>query len=325
MRLISYETDGQTKLGSWIDGDTRIVDLASAEEAYAAFSSMQALIEAGPPAWARARELTADPPVAAIIPTAAVTLRAPLPRPIHIRDCLSFEQHLINATKATVELICSNAPEPAAARQEIERSGAAAFPQVWWERAIYYNANPLTVTDPEVDVVAPRYTKLFDFELEMAAIIGSQGKDVAEPDANELIFGYTIYNDWSARDEQMKAMSGRLGPGKGKDFDQGLTLGPCIVTADEIPDPYDLTMVARVNGEEWSRGSSSTMQHRFPWIIADLTRSQSIYAGEVLGSGTVGLGCGLELLRFLRNEDVVELEIERLGILRNRVIIRPDD
>jgi 2-keto-4-pentenoate hydratase/2-oxohepta-3-ene-1,7-dioic acid hydratase in catechol pathway len=114
-------------------------------------------------------------------------------------------------------------------------------------------------------------------------------------------------------------MAGTLGPAKGKDFDTGNIFGPWIVTPDEIDDLYDLTMVARVNGEEWSRGSTATMHHRFEDLIAFVSRSETLHPGEILGSGTVGTGCGLEHGRFLQPGDVVELEIEHIGVLRNRI------
>ena len=123
----------------------------------------------------------------------------------------------------------------------------------------------------------------------------------------------------SARDYQTREMQGMLGPCKGKDFDTGNVLGPCIATADEI-DPYDLTMVARVNGEEWSRGNSGTIHHRFEACIAHVSQSETLHPGEILGSGTVGSGCGLEQKRFLSPGDVVELEIEGIGVLRNRIV-----
>jgi 2-keto-4-pentenoate hydratase/2-oxohepta-3-ene-1,7-dioic acid hydratase in catechol pathway len=117
-------------------------------------------------------------------------------------------------------------------------------------------------------------------------------------------------------------MSGQLGPAKGKDFDTGNAMGPWIVTADELADPYDLTMIARVNGEEWGRGHSSTMHWRFDDLLSFISRSETIHPGEFFGSGTVGNGCGLEQLRFLKPGDVVELEVERIGVLRNRIADR---
>ena len=150
-------------------------------------------------------------------------------------------------------------------------------------------------------------------------MIGRRGVDIAEADAHRHIFGFTIFNDVSARDTQMAEMAGRLGPAKGKDFDTGNVLGPWIVTPDEIGDFNDLTMVARINGEELSRGTSGAMHYSFDRIIAYLSQSETLHAGEVLGSGTVGTGCGLEHGRFLEAGDIVELEIDRIGVLRNRV------
>ena len=118
-------------------------------------------------------------------------------------------------------------------------------------------------------------------------------------------------------------MAGGLGPAKGKDFDTGNIIGPCIVTKDEI-DPYNLTMIARVNGEEWSRGSSSTIHWTFEDLIAHVSRSETLHPGEFFGSGTVGGGCGLEQEKYLSPGDVIELEVEGIGILRNRIIKQED-
>ena len=130
----------------------------------------------------------------------------------------------------------------------------------------------------------------------------------------------SIFNDFSARDAQMQEMSGQLGPAKSKDFDTANPLGPCLVTADEVPDPYDLTMVARVNGEEWGRGNTGDMLWRFEDVIAHVSRSETLHPGEFLGSGTVGNGSGVEHMKRLKPGDVVELEVERLGILRNKIV-----
>jgi 2-keto-4-pentenoate hydratase/2-oxohepta-3-ene-1,7-dioic acid hydratase in catechol pathway len=158
----------------------------------------------------------------------------------------------------------------------------------------------------------------------MAVIIGRRGTDIPEERAREYIFGYTILNDFSARDIQGEEMSVGLGPAKGKDFRTGTVLGPWIVTADELTDPYNLRMTVRVNGEVWSEGHSGTIYWRFEQMIAHASRSETLYPGEVFGSGTVGRGCGLELGRWLKPGDVVELEIEGIGVLRNRVV-RPED
>ena len=168
-------------------------------------------------------------------------------------------------------------------------------------------------------MIWPNYSQLMDFELELACVIGRGGRDIRKSEAREHIFGYTIFNDFSARDAQNTEMLGMLGPAKGKDFDRANAIGPVIVTADEIADPYALTMSARINGEALCSGSSSTMHWRFEDFIAHISACETLHPGEMLGSGTVGWGCGMEHLRFLEDGDVVELEIEGIGILRNRV------
>ncbi len=234
----------------------------------------------------------------------SVRLLAPL-APRSIRDCLVFEEHMRNAAQALARLTGGEPPS---------------IPPVWYEQPIYYKGNPHSVVGHEADVRWPRYSKLMDYELELAAVIGRTGVDISRERALEHVFGYTIFNDASARDAQGREMAGQLGPAKGKDFDTGNVLGPWIVTADELGDPHSLTMVARVNGEEWSRGSSAAMHHPFDAIIAFISQSETLHPGEVIGSGTVGTGCGLEHGRFLQEGDVVELEIERIGMLRNRFV-----
>ena len=137
--------------------------------------------------------------------------------------------------------------------------------------------------------------------------------------AKDHIFGYTIFNDFSARDAQRIEMEGRLGPAKGKSFDGGNVMGPWIVTPDEIGDPYHLKMEARVNGEIRSKGVTEGMLFSFEEIIAHVTQDETLMPGEFIGSGTVGNGCGLELGWFLEHGDTIELEVEKIGILKNRV------
>jgi 2-keto-4-pentenoate hydratase/2-oxohepta-3-ene-1,7-dioic acid hydratase in catechol pathway len=310
--------------GAWLDGDTVVLDLGHAAreagEDEHLFADMQTMISSGPRAWDLARELILRRSDQCVVPTASCRLKAPLPRPAQLRDFLCFEQHLLNAFAAAKELIASRSADPEAARQELERSGAYSIPPVWYQSPIYYNASRFAVCGTDTDVLWPAYSEVMDYELEIAAVIGIGGRDIAAEDALSHVFGYTVFNDFSARDEQFRAMAGRLGPGKGKDFDNANILGPCIVTADEMGDPYALEMTARVNGEEWSRGNTSSMFHRFEQVIAHISRSETLHAGEVLGSGTVGSGCGLEQNRYLQHGDLVELEIERIGVLRNRVL-----
>ena len=160
--------------------------------------------------------------------------------------------------------------------------------------------------------------------MRLACVIGRGGKDISRQEAHDHIFGYMIFNDLSARDAQALEMEGRLGPAKGKDFDKGNVFGPCLVTADEIGDPYALRMLARVNGETWCDSNSSTMHWRFDDLIEHISRDETLYPGEIIGSGTVGDGCGLEHGRFLRSGDVIELEIEKIGVLKT-CVVHPED
>jgi 2-keto-4-pentenoate hydratase/2-oxohepta-3-ene-1,7-dioic acid hydratase in catechol pathway len=246
-----------------------------------------------------------------VVPLASVRLLAPLPEPRQMRDCLVFETHVRQA-RANRYLFGQGTERIDPPNVDV--------PQVWYEQPIYYKQNRFSVIGPDTDVQWPRYAKLLDYELEFGAIIGKRGVDISRADAWSHVFGYLIFNDISARDAQMREMPGSLGPAKGKDFDTGNILGPWLVTADEIGIPNNLTMVARVNGEEWSRGNSGTMHHDFAAIIAHISMSETLYPGEFLGSGTVGGGCGLELGKFLKPGDVVELEVSGLGLLRNRIV-----
>ena len=189
---------------------------------------------------------------------------------------------------------------------------------------------PVLFSKPATAIVGPdqpirhnaALTAQLDWECELAVVIGREAVGVPESTALDYVFGYSIINDISARDAQYAEMVGRLGPAKGKDFDTGNVLGPWLVTADEIPHPDRLTMIARINGEEWSRGISGDMQHSFEDILAHISSSETLHAGEFIGSGTVGGGCGIELGRRLSPGDVIELEVEGIGVLRNRIVRR---
>jgi len=151
-------------------------------------------------------------------------------------------------------------------------------------------------------------------------VIWKGGKDIAAGDAAAHIFGYTIFNDFSARDTQLGEMQGMLGPTKGKSFDMGNAMGPWIVTRDEIPDVRKVKATARINGKTYVKDDCSAMLHSFEEMIAFVSRDETLHAGEIFGSGTVGNGCGLEHFRFLTDGDVVELEFEGIGVLRNKVV-----
>ncbi|MDN2581485.1 fumarylacetoacetate hydrolase family protein [Aquibium sp. ELW1220] len=307
MRLATVVAGGREFVAA-VQSEDRLLDLAHAARLAgmdgSAFASMQAVIDAGPAGLDAARSLLAAPPGEALMAEASVVFRAPLPRPVRMRDCLAFEAHLRNAY--------DQAEKRMGKRFEI--------PAVWYEQPIYYKCNHMAVIGHGQDTLWPSYSSFMDYELELAVIIGKGGADIPAERAMEHVFGYTIFNDMSARDAQLKETPGQLGPTKGKDFDTGNILGPYILTADEVAHPAALDMEVRVNGERWGGGNSREMHHSFARIISYLSTSETLYAGEVIGSGTVGTGCALEVGRQLSPGDVIELTIERIGTLRNRIV-----
>ena len=234
-----------------------------------------------------------------IFPVADAQLLAPFPDPVSLRDFGVFKTHMDAAARITGKEI---SPE-------------------WFKLPNYYrgSTSPASIAGQDAVVTWPNYTEKLDFELEWGVYIGKTGKNISIEEASEYIAGYTIYNDISARDIQFRHMTLSLGPAKGKDFDNSNIMGPCLVTPDEIGDPYNLKMTARVNGEVWSEGNTSDMYYSFAEMISYVSQSETLFTGDFLGSGTVGKGCGWELDRWIQPGDVIELEVEKIGVLRNRI------
>ena len=288
MRLVTFRRraapEEETAIGA-LSGDG-VLDLGSVA------GSMLDLLRAGDEGMEAARRAVerGGPTVA----EGDVELLAPLPRPNSIRDFMLIEEHVKNSF--------------------------GEVPAAWYEIPVYWKGNPDTVIGPDATVPWPHYTAKLDFELEVGAVIGRRVWRATVEEAREAIAGYTVFNDWSARDIQFREMEVSLGPGLGKDF--ASSLGPCLVT----PDEFDITtarMAARVNGETWAEGGLGSMLYTFPQVIAHLSQEQPLLPGDVLGSGTVGRGCGLELDRWIEPGDVVELEVQGIGVLRNTVGERP--
>ncbi len=226
------------------------------------------------------------------------------------RDFYSFEQH-VKTCRA--------------------QRGLGMVPQ-WYEVPVFYFSNPAAILGPDEPVWAPMGCNELDYELELACIVGMECRDLpADDSAMEVLQGFTILNDWSARDLQRIEMAVGLGPSKGKDF--ATSIGPKVVPFDELKDCYrdgrlHLEMSARVNGKECSRGNAGSMHWTWPQILAHASRDATLRPGDLIGSGTVGTGCILELTPekvggWLKPGDVVELEIERLGVLRTPIVPRP--
>jgi 2-keto-4-pentenoate hydratase/2-oxohepta-3-ene-1,7-dioic acid hydratase in catechol pathway len=311
MKLVTFtrSPQGTPTLGALTHAGDELVDLQNAHSSasgssHPALNSMQDLIEHGEEGLAVARACMEG---ANTISLASVQLLAPLPRPLQIRDCLCFEKHLLGAAEAGARLMGK------------ALTGESAMLQTLRRQPIWYKANRMSVVGPEHEVVWPEHSNVMDYELEIGMVLGRTGVKISREEAGEYIFGYTIFNDLSARDTQLLEMEGQLGPTQGKDFDGGNVFGPCIVTADEFS-PDDARMTVRVNGEVRSEGRSGDMMYSFEDLIAYISRDETLYAGEILGSGTVGGGCGLEAGKLLESGDVVELEIEGIGRLRNRII-----
>ena len=252
-----------------------------------------------------------------------VQLLAPLPNPRSVRDYIGFEQHMLNASKSFGHKVG----------------------EAWYEMPIFYFTNHHAIYDPNDDIKRPEKEIKMDLELEMAVVIGKKGKDIKAENADDYIFGYTIFNDWTARFIQKREMEVPLGPHKGKDFANAF--GPCIVTKDEFEqyrcsisreihpehlkmpltstDRFDVKMTAKINGETICEGNYKTVYWTFPQMIERASENNvNLMPGDILGSGTVGWGSLIEnnfsFHRPLEPGDVVELEIEGIGVLRNKVV-----
>ena len=234
-----------------------------------------------------------------------VTLLAPLPAPKSFRDFYAFEQHVKSAR---------------------ENRGLQIIPE-WYQLPVFYFSNHLAFKGPDENIPMPNDCNWLDYELEVACVIGKQGRNISASDADKYIFGYCILNDWSARDLQRKEMKVGLGPAKGKDF--ATSIGPWIITKDELENRrsgkgFDVSMKAKVNGVLLSEGNMKEIYYSFAEMIERASAGVTLYPGEIIGSGTVGTGCilelGTEVHRWLQPGDVIELEIDKLGVLKNSIV-----
>jgi 2-keto-4-pentenoate hydratase/2-oxohepta-3-ene-1,7-dioic acid hydratase in catechol pathway len=324
MKLATFKSGSQEKVGIVHAGDTQLFDVAAAAGrdggTSPAFTSMLALIDAGEGALEQAAKIFDKHGKDAILSISANTadILAPIPEPRQMRDGMSFPLHILQAPRGQLKL-AARAKNDMAELERIEAEPLGELPEVYRKQPIYYITNRFSVRGTNTTVKWPRYSQVMDYECEYGIITKNKGANISAAKARDHIFGYTIFNDFSARDAQRVEMEGRLGPAKGKSFDGGNVLGPWIVTPDEIGDPYKLKMEVRVNGKMRSQGVSDGMLFSFEEIIAHVTKDETLMPGEFIGSGTVGNGCGLELGWYLEHGDAIELEVEKIGILKNRV------
>lgn len=296
-----YNQDGQMRAG-WLDGD-RVIDMKIASKGELP-DNMAEFIKNNEKYMKNVKTLSGSTNLPSYS-LEEIRLTAPLPNPVTFRDFVAFETHVKNATK---------------------RSGDTVAPE-WYEMPIFYYSNPNAMKGPGEEVKRPAKCIRLDYELELACIIGKEGRNIKSDEAEEYIFGYTILNDWSARDIQMKEMKVLLGPAKGKDF--ATSIGPYLLTKNEL-EPYksagrfDLEMTAAVNGEVLSRGNFKDIYYTFGDMIERASEEVNLYPGDIIGSGTVGFGCimelGTEVHRWLEPGDEVELKVTGLGTLKNRII-----
>lgn len=247
-----------------------------------------------------------------VLPEQDAVFRAPVPRPPSIRDFMAFEEHVANAN----------------------RSRGRDVPPVWYEIPLFYFTNPAAVRGPHDDIPVSPGSSAFDYELEIAAVVGRAGSDLDPASAEDSIAGYTVLCDWSARDLQADEMRGLLGPAKGKD--SATSLGRYLVTPDELEplrkgNAYALSMSAEVNGRPYSSGRFDAIHWTFGQLLAYASRGTELRPGDVIGSGTVGSGCILELsglhgaeaYPWLQPGDRVRLEVEQLGPIDSRIVGGP--
>jgi 2-keto-4-pentenoate hydratase/2-oxohepta-3-ene-1,7-dioic acid hydratase in catechol pathway len=300
MRFATWEADGRVHAG--VVSDAGLHELP-------ARTTVLDLVRAGLPA---ALEAGAEALRGPAVPLESVRLLPPLEAPT-VRDFVAFEEHVEGVRKAV--------------------DGVAGVVDEWYQAPTFYFTNPYALVGAHDDVPVPPGSQRFDFELEVAAVVGRDGASLTPEQAREHVFGYTVLNDWSARDLQAREMRVNLGPAKGKD--SATTLGPWLVTADEL-EPYrddegylQLALRVSVNGVEVGRDLLSNMGWPFEELVSYASRGTEVRAGDVLGSGTCGNGgCLAELWGRrgdaapppLRPGDVVEMTVEGIGTIRNRVV-----
>lgn len=342
MKLVTFKnTKGQTRIG-WLTKDGQgVVDMKRTDkrlpndmlsfidknEAYFKIIKDNNLEDTPPQYWTsdfgfRTADVTL-PKSETRDPKCQVTLLAPLPNPRSFRDYVGFEQHMLNASKSFGHTVG----------------------EAWYEIPIFYFTNHQAIYGMNDAIKRPEKEIKMDLELEIAVIMGKKGKDILAENADDYIFGYTVFNDWTARFIQKKEMTVPLGPHKGKDFANAI--GPCIVTKDEFEqyrcsisremhpehlvmplttgDRFDVKMTAKINDAVICEGNYKTVYWTFPQMIERASENNvTLMPGDILGSGTVGWGSLIEnnftVHRPIEPGDVVELEIEGIGVLRNKVI-----
>jgi 2-keto-4-pentenoate hydratase/2-oxohepta-3-ene-1,7-dioic acid hydratase in catechol pathway len=308
MKLLTYDAANGPRAGVVVDG--QVLDIATLLKEQNGLRDIRALLELPNDPLTRLKSALSSARTAQGVSLAGVRLRAPILQPPTVRDFMVYEGH-------------ANA------------GGTRQLSDTWYRLPIFYFSNPLCIFGPEDAVPYPSASEQLDYELELAAVIGREASNVAEADAFSYIAGFTIFNDWSCRDLQRDEMEARLGPAKGKD--SASSLGPWIVTTDELASfirdgRLHVRCTLKVNGVQWMENNAGIMYHSWGAMIERASRDSRIVPGDVLGGGTVTGGSIGEAIRngfparYLEPGDVVEIEVEGIGILRNTIApkVNPD-
>ena len=309
MKLLTYDTESGPRCG--VLQNDQVVDVSDLLEGQT-LSDVRALLELGGSPIDRVRDALAQhtsAPAVSRVPLADVRLRSPIIQPPTVRDFIVYEEHASN-------------------------QGTREPNEVWYRMPVFYFSNPLCIYGTDAEIPYPSASTQFDYELEIGCVIGREGRDVPAAEALDYIAGFTLFNDWSARDLQVDEMAFGLGPAKGKDT--ASSIGPWLVTTDELA-PYmkdgrlHLKCEVRVNGDYWLKdGAAQDAYYTFGDMVERASKDSRIVPGDVIGSGTVGGGSireairkGYEKARFLEPGDVVEHEVEALGVLRGTIGPKP--
>ncbi len=317
MRLVTFVAEASTpRLGALVQGVDAVVDLQAVAGPLEILQSVRTLMAAGAPGLALAREAAEQGASRGrVLARDGVRLLSPLGRPTLIRDFATMDSHMRNYMLLRSQERNRLAPDPAAAVEAERRAGKLDLPANWLSVYQHHIGNPLNTIGPDDVLERPAGVQELDYELELAAVVGRETRNASPEQAAANIFGYTLMNDFTARDIQRA--EGKAA-GKSKDFDGSYSFGPCIATADAV-DLTHMRLRSRLNGVVQAEDIASSMKLSFAQLLSYVSRSCTVHPGEVLASGTFALGCGYELGRLLRDGDVIELEADGIGVLRNRV------
>lgn len=326
MKLFTYQTESGPRVGAVLSDGRHGVDLTLAETARSGvspviFSSMQSIIEAAEPGLEMVRKTLEFAELNAasvqLLTLESLSYLSPLPEPEKLLCFSVYEKHMKQSIDA---LVTAKFGKAGLLLNKILK--LIKVPASFYRRPTYYKGNTTSFIGHKNDVHWPSFPESkMDYELEMAVIIGKKGKDIRASSAMEYVWGYTIFNDFSARERLIEeVMKGKVGPLKSKDFHTGNALGPWVVTADEIKDPQNLWMKVSVNGAIKGQANTADMHYSISQLIEAASEGEYVIPGEVIATGAAGDGTGIESWSFLNPGDVIRLEIENLGSLENRII-----